>query len=388
MLQSIRNFQPMANSIDTVYMIESSPNLREKQRALLCGDEPLKDHTIGHTSKSKYLPNADVTWTEDLNFLPKTQNKTPFIIAHEFFDALPMHAFQSVTAPKAEPKQTIETPTGPITLPDSSEENAQRPEHEWRELLVTPTPPPSPFTAPGKPRGEANADFELSISQRLTNMSRLLPNLSPRYQALLSHPGSTIEISESARVIAGQIANLIGNAPFTPSVTPASRPAQPKMARKEVSGAALIIDYGPASSIPISTLRGIRNHELVSPFESPGLVDISADVDFGALVEAALDADEGVEVHGPVDQGVWLEAMGGSERAEALAKRTEAADGSRKDEVTGGDQGKEIKERIESGWKRLIDRGPNGMGKLYRALAIVPSRGGKRPVGFGGDVAR
>jgi hypothetical protein len=38
-------------------------------------------------------------------------------------------------------------------------------------------------------------------------------------------------------------------------------------------------------------------------------------------------------------------------------------------------------------WKRLVDRGPNGMGKLYKALAILPeNEGRRRPVGFGGDV--
>ena len=38
-------------------------------------------------------------------------------------------------------------------------------------------------------------------------------------------------------------------------------------------------------------------------------MDLSADVDFTALAEAALNASEGVEVHGPVEQGVFLEGM-------------------------------------------------------------------------------
>ncbi|KAL9055105.1 MAG: hypothetical protein Q9162_003775 [Coniocarpon cinnabarinum] len=394
-LRTIRNFQPMAKSIETIYMIESSPNLREKQHAILCGDSPLHEHAIGHSSKSKLLPNANIIWTEDLNFIPKESDKSPFIIAHEFFDALPIHTFQAASVPREEPKQTIETPTGPIANPSASNSSSNTPQNEWRELLVTPVAPPSPFSAPTKPKIESNAEFELSVSKQPTNMSRLLPGLSPRYKALLSQTGSTIEISESARIIASQIANMVGNAPQTPSATPTSRPAQPsKQLKKEPSGAALIIDYGPASNIPVSTLRGIRNHQLVSPFESPGLVDLSADVDFGALVEAALDADDGVEVHGPVDQGYWLETMGGGERAEALVSKVEGGvDAASADQregkvgITGGDDAATVKERIQTGWKRLVDRGPNGMGKLYRALAIVPARGGKRPVGFGGDVA-
>ncbi len=45
------------------------------------------------------------------------------------------------------------------------------------------------------------------------------------------------------------------------------------------------------------------------------------------------------------------------------------------------------RKRVESSWQRLIDRGGSGMGKVYKAMAIVPESGGKRsPVGFGGDV--
>lgn len=42
---------------------------------------------------------------------------------------------------------------------------------------------------------------------------------------------------------------------------------------------------------------------------------------------------------------------------------------------------------MELGWKRLIEGGPAGMGRIYKTLAIVPESGGRRrPVGFGGDV--
>lgn len=61
----------MATGIETIYLVESSPSLREKQHALLCGDEPLAEHGIGFSSMSKYLPRAKVVWTEDVNFIPK-----------------------------------------------------------------------------------------------------------------------------------------------------------------------------------------------------------------------------------------------------------------------------------------------------------------------------
>ncbi len=111
----------------------------------------------------------------------------------------------------------------------------------------------------------------------------------------------------------------------------------------------------------------------MSPLSEPGLVDLSVDVDFVALAEAALNASPGVEVHGPVEQKMFLEVMGIKERAEMLIKG-----------LAGDEEKKKV---IEGGWRRLVDSGPSGMGILYKAMAIIPENGGKRkPVGFGGDV--
>jgi SAM-dependent MidA family methyltransferase len=146
--------------------------------------------------------------------------------------------------------------------------------------------------------------------------------------------------------------------------------------KKDPSGAALILDYGPQSTIPANTLRGIKAHKLVSPFCAPGTVDLSADVDFMALAETAIASSPGVEVHGPVQQADWLESLGVRERVSSLMKNVE-----------GGEE--ETIRRIEGSWKRLVDRGPTGMGRIYKVLAVVPytEKGPvRRPVGFGGDV--
>jgi SAM-dependent MidA family methyltransferase len=139
------------------------------------------------------------------------------------------------------------------------------------------------------------------------------------------------------------------------------------------SGAALILDYGTSDTVPINSLRGIRRHRLVSPFTEPGLVDLSADVDFMALADSATKASPGVEVHGPVEQAAFLGQMGIRERAEMLTKRPGMPQ-KRQDD-------------IDRSWRRLVDRGPGGMGKVYKVLAILPeNRGQRRPVGFGGDI--
>ena len=144
------------------------------------------------------------------------------------------------------------------------------------------------------------------------------------------------------------------------------------MGKPRPSGAALIFDYGPADTIPTNTLRGIRSHQPVSPFTDPGLVDISADVDFTALAEAALAASPGVEVHGPVEQGEWLQSMGIRERAEIICKSLV--------------EDEEGKKRVRGAIERLVERVGGAMGKIYKVLAIVPERGGRRPVGLGGGV--
>jgi len=151
--------------------------------------------------------------------------------------------------------------------------------------------------------------------------------------------------------------------------------------KREPSGAALILDYGPLDTIPTNTLRGIQAHKQVSPFTSPGHVDLSADVDFTALADAAIEASEGVEVHGPVEQGFWLESVGIKERLQMLCKGIDKETGTTADEKE--DKKKQVKKAVE----RLIERGGGGMGRIYKAMAIIPEASGKRkPVGFGGSV--
>ncbi|KAF2843127.1 DUF185-domain-containing protein [Patellaria atrata CBS 101060] len=380
MLRTIRNFKPLASSIDAIYLVEASPSLREAQRKLLCGDAPIQDIEYGYQSTCKYSECTKIIWYDDIKFVPQAVDKSPFIIAHEFFDALPIHVFQSVT-PSPTESSVITSTTG--TSPTRSSRLPQT--NQWRELLVAPTRAPDRFSSTSSK--ESIPEFQLILPKSSTPHSLYLPSLSPRYTALLPTSNAVIEISPSSLSTISTIATLIGGANPTPKSPPKSRPTSgktvsspqpPPFQKPHPSGAALIIDYGPASTIPTHSLRGIRAHKPCSPFTSPGLVDISADVDFVGLADAAISASPGVEVHGPVEQGTWLRAMGGAERVDILVKG-----------VAAGKDGDGAKERIEGAWRRLVDRGPQGMGRLYKVMAIVPhveGREGRRPVGFGGEV--
>lgn len=355
-------------------MVEASPELRSAQKDLLCGrGAPSTESKAGYHSTGKYngLP---IVWTQTIKSVPQGRvgqkdvnrsgcsnqvleaSKTPFIIAHEFFDALPIHSFQ-----------TAKAVAKPAPNPSASgvEADAAPPKMEWREMMVSPTAPGTSSAKSSSSNYRFNpdgppAEFQLTLSPGTTRHSRYLPESSPRYRRLKNTEGAIVEVCPDAALYAADFAARIGGTDKNPKSSP--------------SGAALILDYGPADSIPINSLRGIRHHKIVNPFSSPGLVDLSADVDFTAIAEAATLSSDGVEVHGPISQADFLELMGMRERAAALAK--------------GAGSNKEAAEAIDKACKRLVDRGPSGMGKVYKALAILPENGGqRRPVGFGGDVS-
>ena len=266
-------------------------------------------------------------------------DKTPFIFAHEFFDALPINAFQSI--PPATTQQEVITPTGPTKMHKTSP--------QWRELMVM----VNPKIVDGEQTAAGEPEFTLTLAKASTPTSLVIPEVSQRYKALKSQPGATIEISPEGRIYAAEFARRIGG--------DGGR-----------SGAALIMDYGPLATIPINSLRGIREHRTVPPLSSPGQVDVSADVDFTALAEAAIGASEDVEVHGPVEQGDFLQSMGIAERMQQLLRKVPDP---------------EKRKNLESAWQRLVEKGGGGMGRLYKVMAIIPENGGKRrPVGFGGGL--
>ncbi|KAL6169380.1 hypothetical protein ACJQWK_04408 [Exserohilum turcicum] len=376
-LRTISSFKTFTKSIETIYLIEASPYLQKQQAKLLSGTDDLTKSDIGLTAPCKYIPGCKIEWCEDIRLVPKEATATPFILAHEFFDALPIHVFQNVAQSSIPASSTIITPTGPI----KPKHGVTTPQNNWHELVVSPTSPYTDANTSTSKKDTERLDFELTVSKTPTPHSLYLPKLSDRYKKLEKTPDAIIEISPESLAYFSDFAVRIGGSNIKTDNTsaPATQRNRPhhdeeNFTKSQPSGAALILDYGPLDTIPANTLRGIRSHTTVSPFASPGLVDLSADVDFLALADSALDASPGVEVHGPVEQSFFLSTMGIKERADRLLQAA-------KDDET--------KRRLETGWKRLVDRGPNGMGKTYKAMAIVPYKTQgpvRRPIGFGGDL--
>jgi NADH dehydrogenase [ubiquinone] 1 alpha subcomplex assembly factor 7 len=385
-LRTAAQFKTFSASISEVWMVEAGEALRQKQCEVLCGTtqatekQERLDEKIWTWWEARSKPehgSVMVKWVEDIVLLPPraqaaTQKNMPFILAHEFFDALPIQAFESV-APKPEEErkpQLLDDAGQPMVRASSASKTPQ-----WRELLVATTKRKLELKDLLRTEAEAERDqekadqqgqddFRLTLAHASTPASLVLPE-RPRYRHLKSQIGSRIEISPDSARYAGAIAKLIG-------------------CQKSPAGAALVIDYGPADTIPVDSLRGIRQHSIVSPFKHAGQADLSADVDFLAVADAALEASEGVEIHGPVEQGQWLSQLGIQERAGRLLKSMMTS------QSLHGNDKEQLQEKVQNfkaGWKRLVEGGPKGMGKAYKVMAVLPEAGGKRrPVGFGGAV--
>jgi NADH dehydrogenase [ubiquinone] 1 alpha subcomplex assembly factor 7 len=128
----------------------------------------------------------------------------------------------------------------------------------------------------------------------------------------------------------------------------------------QARGAALIIDYGEIESGFGDTLQAVGRHRHVSVLNTPGEVDLTAHVDFAALGRAAVKA--GARVCGPVAQGAFLTRLGINERA----ARLKAASPARARE-------------IDAGLARLTADGPDGMGDLFKVIAIADQQLGGLP---------
>ncbi|KAK7204401.1 S-adenosyl-L-methionine-dependent methyltransferase [Myxozyma melibiosi] len=323
MLKAFQSFGYFNHTVKEICLVEASPTLREMQHKLLCGEEPLEETEYGHKSRTKY--GQLISWYMDLKTVPK-DDCAPFIIAHEFFDALPIHQFEHT-------------------------------QHGWRELLVDYSVPKveTPLSLPNQTTsiGPEVAKFHLTVPAYATASSRVIPSSSERYKKLPIH--SKIEVSPESWDVALEIAKRIQETD--------------ELGRVVNAGSALIVDYGPADTIPVDSLRAIKQHHIVSPFEEPGAADLSADVDFVALKEVARK-EAGVDVHGPVEQGDWLHTLGIGARATVLANKQTTQEG---------------KDRIAKAYNRLVERSGGAMGKVYKVMAFTP-KGSPVPVGFGGEV--
>lgn len=126
------------------------------------------------------------------------------------------------------------------------------------------------------------------------------------------------------------------------------------------AGRALFIDYGPETTEFCDTLQALKRHEKVGVFSDPGHTDLTARVDFGALVELAKAAS--LQTSSPVPQREFLSKLGLEMRAVALSRAKP-----------------ESKDKIARQLHRLT--ASDEMGELFKAICFQ-SDGLDLPLGF------
>lgn len=121
-------------------------------------------------------------------------------------------------------------------------------------------------------------------------------------------------------------------------------------------GAALIVDYGDWRSLG-DTLQAVQGHAPVDPLVDPGTADLTAHVDFEALAQAAAPAG-----HTRLSaQGVFLERLGITARAQALAR---------------GMTGPALDAHIAA-HRRLTH--PDEMGSVFKVMGVYPATSAPPP---------
>ena len=115
-------------------------------------------------------------------------------------------------------------------------------------------------------------------------------------------------------------------------------------------GAALFIDYGDWRSLG-DTLQALRGHTPTDPLDAPGSADLTTHVDFEALTTAAKPA----AFTRLTPQGVFLERLGITNRAQTLASTME---------------GPTLNTHVAA-HRRLTH--PDEMGNLFKVLGLYPA---------------
>ncbi|KAJ2517164.1 hypothetical protein GGI11_003237 [Coemansia sp. RSA 2049] len=269
-LRVARRFPRFFASIRAVHLVERSPELRRIQRDRLCGPTETgagagsvgaADAPVEAVSRHAGIP---VRWHDLLEEIDMAAAPAPMVMAHEFFDALPIHRFE------------------------------KRHDGHWSEILVDVAPKNSNNNSSSTAlAGSASSTAFRFVKSRSVTASAAMLLRDSAYASRFSR-GDHIEVCPEAARIMAQLAAWI-----------TSR-----------RGMALVVDYGQDWTQG-DTFRGVRAHSFANPLDAPGSMDLTADVDFSYLRHAAKDT---ARCFGPIEQGAFLHAMGIQSRLDQLLR--------------------------------------------------------------------
>ena len=155
----------------------------------------------------------------------------------------------------------------------------------------------------------------------------------------IAHEGAVYEVMSSAAEYIGAVSLALG----------------------EIPSYMLFIDYGHEGPLPGDTLQAVSGHRYADPLAAPGEHDLSAQVDFSQVRDAASRLN--FEAYGPITQAEFLGWLGGAERLQRLTRGKDAA----------------TVQAMQSGLARLMQ--PDGMGGRFKAI-VLARKGVARPPVF------
>ncbi|KAG2426936.1 hypothetical protein HXX76_012722 [Chlamydomonas incerta] len=430
LLRGTAAFKPFAAALE-VHLVEVSPALRAAQwRALRCSADPAASKAaddLAHLraglppvvaqqqqsqqQSQQQQPSSSggdyggtpevgvsgfngckVRWHATLDAVPDGPGPALYL-AHEFFDALPVHQF--VRDPEGR-RGWLEKLVD-VELNEQADERDEQPQQ--RRLEAPGTSQPSTAGGGGGNGGAAGGGTAHTGSTPAAGSSGAAGVAgagvagAPTAAVTKAEAGSARLAAAAASAASGQ-GHTSGSGlrlVLSPGPTPAAAMLVPRrlaglskeqaeqtsaieisgvgMATAERlaqrvgrrGGAALVMDYGREAPGPYAdSLMAIRAHRGVGVLDAPGTADLSAWVDFGALRQAVAGARQqagaAAATSGPVSQAAWLAAMGVGARFQQLAAGAAA-------------QPAQV-EALRAGLERLLDEGENGMGRAYQVMAI------------------
>ncbi|OMH82300.1 NADH dehydrogenase [ubiquinone] complex I, assembly factor 7 [Zancudomyces culisetae] len=321
MLRTAKRFKRFGDKIKKVHMIEASEELKNNQKVkLLAGD---------HTTNTSKYGDYEINWYSNIDELQLSEGSTAFFIAHEFFDALPIHRFELTSSGWAEIMVDINSNK---EAKDSNIVDVNR-----LDSVVTTY---SASDLSKKAAQDKADDMEFRFVKTKNPTLNSTAYLTDSIYKTKFEVGDSIEVSPESASTAQKIAKLIDSH----------------------NGAGLVIDYGQDWTQG-STFRGISNHRFVHPLSNPGKIDLTADVDFLYLRKNIAPF---AKTFGPIEQQEFLHSMGIQERLKQLVQ------------LAANDE--KLQHSLVESYKRLT--GSMAMGKIYKFMAIVNKNVAEKPVPF------
>ena len=356
------------------------------------------------TSSSEKHNEICVSWHDTLSSVPThdtiTNRPIPtFVICQELVDALPIHSFQKIDGGVWRERLVD------VAIRDESE--ASEAADKVRSAVVRRYTNADATTASSIPSSSNSPDAS-TTSEAMKKIPRLRfvlpPDTTPAIRSLLRVDGRGSPQKDNPAAAALNSLPVGSIIEACPEGLLMVQDIADRIVKCN-GGAALIVDYGGDGSSGGDTLRGFWKHTQVHPLSRPGEVDVTADVDFGALREAVNsrmtleqsisrkmrqerrgkketgsssdgttkvafdDSSEKVtsallpQAFGPISQGKFLAQMGIVQRVEKKIEDPETTD--------------EQAFEIYSAMERLLVA--EQMGERYKVMAIAPKKDGLFP---------